>query len=200
MYGPRSARPDPEVDTVGFIVWIVIALAVVSIGLYVFTVRHRARPPAPDLPPGEELPTTHLQRYAGWTLLEVGFLAALAAAIVVFHGPEAWWSRDSVRLTVTAILLVALGMYAVFYLAIRRLEAQGEALFDERDRVILNRSGVGAGGAMMGVMVVWMVALVEAYNDSGLVPSYYLYLIFWSLVMTNVIASLASVLLAYRRA
>jgi hypothetical protein len=33
-----------------------------------------------------------------------------------------------------------------------------------------------------------------------MVPSYYLYLVFWSLVMTNVIASLAGILLAYRRA
>ena len=183
----------------GSIVWVVIALAIGSIALYAYIVWYRAHPPALELPPGEELPATHLQRYAGWTLLEVGFLTVLAAAIVVFFGPEAWWSHDGIRITVTLILLVALGSYLVFYMAIRRLRQRDDALVDERDLVILNRSGAGAGGAMMAVMAVWMIALVEAYNDTGMVPSYYLYLVFWSLVMTNVLASLADILLAYRR-
>ena len=183
----------------GPIVWIVIALAIGSIAVYVYTVRNRVRPPALELPPGEELPTTHLQRYAGWTLLEVGFLTALAAAIVLYFGPETWWSDDGVRLTVTLVLIVALVTCLVFYMAVRKLRAGDESLFDERDRVIMNRSGAGAGGAMMVVMAAWMVALVEAYNDTGLVPTYYLYLVFWSLVMTNVLASLADILLAYRR-
>ena len=184
----------------GSIVWIVIALAIGSIALYVYTVWYRAHLPALEMPPGEELPATHLQRYAGWTLLEIGFLTALAAAIIVFFGPKAWWSQDGVRITVTLILLVALASYLVFYMAIRKLRDHDDALVDERDLVILNRSGVGVGGAMMVVMAVWMIALVEAYNDTGMVPSYYLYLVFWSLVMTNVIASLAGILMAYRRA
>ena len=184
----------------GSIVWIVIALAIASIALYAYTVWYRARLPALELPPGEELPATHLQRYAGWTLLEVGFLTALAAAVVVCFGPEAWWTQDGIRITVTLILLVALASYLVFYMAIRKLRARDEALVDERDLVILNRSGAGVGGAMMAVMAAWMIALVEAYNETGMVPSYYLYLVFWSLVMTNVIASLGGILLAYRRA
>ena len=52
---------------------------------------------------------------------------------------------------------------------------------------------------MMTVMAAWMIALTEAYLATQLVPSYYLYLVFWSLVMTNVIASIAGILLAYRR-
>jgi prepilin signal peptidase PulO-like enzyme (type II secretory pathway) len=181
------------------IVWTVTALAVVSLLVYVIQVRRRTRLPKIELPPGEKMPKTHLQRYAGWTLLEVSFLTALAAGIVVVHGPEVWWEHDRVRLTVTLVLLTALVTYLVFYLGIRKLKAKSEALFDERDRVILNRSGAGAGGAMMVVMAAWMITLVEAYNDTGLVPSYFLYLIFWSMVMTNVIASLADILLAYRR-
>ncbi len=181
------------------IVWTVTALAIASILVYVLAVRSQRRQPKIELPDGEKMPRTPLQRYAGWTLLEVGFLTALAAGIVVVHGPEVWWEHDRVRLTVTLVLLAALAAYLVFYLGIRKLRSRGEALFDERDAVILNRSGAGAGGAMMTVMAAWMIGLVEAYNDTGLVPSYFLYLVFWSLVMTNVIASLADILLAYRR-
>ena len=183
----------------GSIIWIVIALAIVSIAIYVAAVRNRQKEPQIELPPGETLPKTHLQRYAGWTLLEVAFLTLLAAAIVAFHGPEVWWEHDRVRLTVTLILLVALATYLVFFLAIRRLKDRDDGSFDERDSVIMNRSGEVVGGVMMVVMAAWMIALTEAHQDTHLVPTYFLYLIFWSLVMTNVIASLAGIFLAYRR-
>ncbi|MFC1777956.1 hypothetical protein ACFL3I_11560 [Pseudomonadota bacterium] len=52
---------------------------------------------------------------------------------------------------------------------------------------------------MMVIVAVWMVALTEAFHQTGFIPSYFLYLIFWSAVMTNVIASIAGILLAYRR-
>ena len=181
-------------------IWILISLAIASIGIYVVAVLQRKRGPQIELPEGETLPKTHLQRYAGWTLLEVAFLTALAAGIVFVHGPEVWWEQDRVRLTFTLVLIVALATFLVFNLAVVRLRKRSEALFDERDAVILNHSGAGAGAAMMVVMAAWMVSLVEYYHDSGLVPSYFLYLVFWSLVMTNVIASLAGILLAYRRA
>jgi hypothetical protein len=49
----------------GSIIWIVIALAIVSIAIYVAAVRNRQKEPQIELPPGETLPKTHLQRYAG---------------------------------------------------------------------------------------------------------------------------------------
>ena len=51
----------------------------------------------------------------------------------------------------------------------------------------------------MVVIVVWMISLTETYHETRLVPSYFLQFIFWSCVMTNVIASIAGILLAYRR-
>lgn len=181
-----------------FFIWTVITLAIISILLYVVAVRRRSGAGSGS-PPGEELPRTHLQRYAKWTLVEVAFLTLLAAGIVLVHGPEVWWENDRVRLTVTLVLLTALAAYLVFYLGIRRLRERSESLFDERDEAILNRSGARAGGAMMVVMAAWMIGLVEGHQATGLVPSYFLYLVFWSLVMTNVIASLAGILLAYRQ-
>ena len=92
----------------GSLLWIVIALAIVSILVYVVSVQKRARLPEIQLPPGEKLPKTHMQRYAGWTLLEIGFLTFLAAGIVAFHGPEVWWD-DAAALVVygDVVLLLA---------------------------------------------------------------------------------------------
>ena len=49
----------------GSIICIVIALAIVSIAIYVAAVRNRQKEPKIELSPGETLPKTHLQRYAG---------------------------------------------------------------------------------------------------------------------------------------
>jgi hypothetical protein len=57
-----------------------------------------------------------------------------------------------------------------------------------------------ASAAMMVVIAVWMMALIETHVETRLIPSYFLHLVFWSCVMTNVIASLAGILLACRRA
>ena len=183
----------------GFMHWIIIGLLVAGVVVYLSAIRSRRLLPKIELPAGETLPRTLLQRYAGRTLLIVVVLTAAAAGMVAYHGPQVWWDSDPVRLTVTFVLIAALLTYLIFTLLIRSLEARDDGSFDERDSIILVRSYAGVGGAMMTVMAVWMVVLIEAYHDTHLVPSYFLYLIFWSCVMTNVIASIAGILLAYRR-
>lgn len=183
----------------GTIVWIVFALAIISLMAYVAYARSRSRLPKIELPGGEKLPRTHMQRYAGWTLLEIGFLTVLAAGIVMVHGPEVWWEHDRVRLTVTLILLAALVTYLVFLMGVKKLKDREDGRFDERDGMILERAASGVGAAMLLVMSAWMIGLTEAYHETHLVPTYFLYLIFWSLVMTNVLASIARILIAYRR-
>jgi len=183
----------------GFILWIIAALLIAGILVYVASLRTRRLLPELELPDGEKLPKTPLQRYAGRVLLAVVLLTSVAAGLLIYHGPQVWWDSDPVRLTVTFVLIAALVAYLIFTLLIRSLEARDDGSFDERDSIILGRSYAGVGGAMMTVVALWMVALIEAYHDTHLVPSYYLYLIFWSCVMTNVIASIAGILLAYRR-
>lgn len=183
----------------GFLYWIIAALLVAGLFVYLASVRTRRLLPPIELTAGEELPGTPLQRYARWTLLVVTMLTAAAAGLVAWHGPQAWWDSDPVRLTVTLILIAALLAYLGFTIVIRTLENRDDGSFDERDSIILGRSCAGVGGAMMTMLVVWMIVLTETYQATRMVPSYFLYLIFWSAVMTNVIASIAGILLAYRR-
>ena len=183
----------------GFLVWIIAALLVAGLFVYLASVRTRRFLPPIELAAGEQLPATPLQRYARWTLLVVTLLTATAAGLVAWHGPQAWWDSDPVRLTVTLILIAALLAYLGFTIGIRTLENRDDGSFDERDSTILGRSCAGVGGAMMTILVVWMIVLTETYHATRMVPSYFLYLIFWSAVMTNVIASIAGILLAYRR-
>ena len=182
-----------------FILWIIAGLLISGILIYFAALRTRRLLPEIKLPDGQTLPKTLLQQNSGRTLGVVVFLTIAAASMVIYHGPEVWWETDRVRLIFTFVLLAALFTYLVFTLSIRGLESREDGSFDERDLMILRGSYAGVGGAMMTIVAVWMIALTEFFNETGLIPSYYLYLIFWSCVMTNVIASIAGILLAYRR-
>lgn len=183
----------------GFIHWIIVALLIAGLLVYITSLRTRRLLPQIELAPGEKLPTTTLQRYASRTLLIIVLLSGLAVGIVIYHGAQLWWENDPVRLTFTLVLIVALLAYLVFTIKIRVLESRADGSFDERDSAIVSGSYAGVGGAMMVVVTVWMIALTESFHETGSIPSYFLYLIFWSSVMTNVIASIAGILLAYRR-
>lgn len=183
----------------GAILWITVGLLIAGILVYLASVRTRRLLPEIELSPGEKLPRTPLQRLAGWTLLVVVLLTGVATSLVTWHGPQVWWDNDPIRLTVTFLLIAALVVYFIFTLRIRTLKSRSDGSFDERDSTILGRSYAGVGGAMMGIVAVWMIALTESFNETHLIPSYFLYLVFWSCVMTNVIASIAGILLAYRQ-
>jgi hypothetical protein len=181
------------------ILWLVAALLLAGIIVFFSSVATRRTLPPVELANGESLPRTALQKRATWTLVAVVALTAIAGGSVAYFGPQAWWDDDSVRLSVTFLLLAALVVYLVFTIGVRSLQQRGEGAFDERDSLIMSRSCAGVGGAMMVVIAVWMMALIETHIETRLIPSYFLYLMFWSCVMTNVIASLAGILLAYRR-
>ena len=181
------------------VLWIIVALLIAGALVFVSSLRTRKALPVLELPDGESLPRTALQKRAAWALLGAVLLTAAAAALLVHYGVQAWWDVDSIRHTITALMLGALLVFLVFMMSIRALEEAGDGRFDERDGLIMARSCAGVGGAMMVVMAAWMIGLTEAHIETRLVPTYYLYLVFWSLVLTNVIASLAGILLAYRR-
>ena len=181
------------------ILWLVAALLLAGIIIFTSSLATRRQLPPIELADGEFLPQTALQKRATWTLVVVTALTGTAGGCVAFFGPQVWWNDDTVRLSVTFVLLAALIVYLAFTISIRSLQQRGEGAFDERDSLIMSRSCAGVGGAMMVVIAVWMMALVETHIETRLIPSYFLYLIFWSCVMTNVIASLAGIVLAYRR-
>jgi hypothetical protein len=177
--------------------WILGALAVAFAALFIFVrMAHRRLPPL-VLEPGEAMPTTPHQRLAGWTLAGVILLTLAAGAFVVRFGVDVWWNDDAIRLGATGCLLAALAVFT-FYITRVRIWRIADTM-DERDQAILRTAPVGQAPAMMVVLAAWMIALTEAYADTHLVPSAFLYLIFWSCLMTSVIAQLTGVLVGYTR-
>lgn len=181
------------------ILWMLIALvAIFGVLLAAVRMAQRQLPPL-TLPPGERMPTTALQRLAGRTLLATGALTLIAAAIVVWYGVAAWWENDSIRLTVTGVLLAGLAVFTVYIGRVWRLVARDDGSLDERDRAILASAPAGQAPAMLVTFAAWMIGLSETYHQTHLVPSAFLYLIFWSLLMVSLLGLLAGVVLGYRR-
>lgn len=182
------------------VLWIILALGIAATWSFI-TVR-RAQQLFPDvpLPAGEALPTTALQRLArlafGLTLVP----ALAAAIVVVYHGVETVWNTDHVRITVTVLNLAALAGFTYYLARVRRWLTTDDGSLDERDRAILAAAPAAQAPAMMVTFGVWMIALIERFQPTHLVPSAFLYAIFWSLLMVSVVALLAGVLIGYRRA
>ncbi|MBL0170300.1 MAG: hypothetical protein IPP90_06130 [Gemmatimonadaceae bacterium] len=182
----------------------VILLGIIAVGaafgVVFFTVRRaQRRMPPLQLAPGESMPTTALQRSARNTLLLASLITVVAAGVVATHGAQVFWDNDSVRLTVTGLLIAALAVFTVYMGRVSMWMTRDDGTLDERDRAILATAPAGTGPAMLVTLAVWMIGLTEAYQSTHLVPSVYLYLIFWSCLMVNVLAQLAGVMLGYRR-
>jgi hypothetical protein len=181
------------------ILWIVLALLAAFAGFFVVAQRAARRLPPIVLAPGEIMPVTTLQRLARVTLAIVAVLSLTALGIVVSQGVNVWWNDDAVRLTTTAVLLAALASFTGYSARVGAWIKQDDPRIDERDRAILASAPAGQAPAILITLAVWMVALTESYQGTHLVPTPFLYLIFWSCLMVSMMALLAGVLVGYRR-
>jgi len=182
------------------VLWLVLGLVAALGVLLVAAARMRRLVPPLELPEGEKLETTPLQRLA-WACLGVVVLASVAAgAVIETQGVQTWWDDDAIRLTVTGLFMLGLGGFAFYSVMIGVWSMREDGKLDERDRAIVARSPAGVGGAMLVTLAVWMIGLTETFRPSGgEMPTYFLHLIFWSCMMAHAVASIAGVLIAYRR-
>jgi hypothetical protein len=137
---------------------------------------------------------------AGLLAIVLGLIfSAAAAALVLSFGPKTYYEEDGVRLTVTALLLAAITVLAFFSVRVRSWVAREDAALDERDRAIFGRAPAAQSVAMLVTLAVWIVGLQETFLSTRLVPMVYLYLVFWSCLLVNLLGLPIGVLLGYRR-
>lgn len=181
------------------VLWIVLAIVVALAWSFITVRRTQLMLKHVAVPSGEPMPMTVVQRVVWQALVPTLLLVFAAAATVAYHGVIAVWDNDDVRIFVTLLLLAALGGYTYYITRLRTWLIRDDGTLDERDRAILAAAPAGQAPAMMVAMAAWMIYLVEAYHETHLVPSAYLYAMFWTLLMVSVIASLVGILIGYRR-
>lgn len=181
------------------ILWAILAIAA-GLGFVAVSARRALRlPPRPDLPPGETLPATVLQRLARRSLVVGMLLIAVAVAAVLRAGVDTFYHDDATRVTVTLLMLAALVVLAGFGMRAQGLARKPGSPLDERDVAILDRAPLLEGTAMMVTLALWVVGLQQTFWSAGAVPLVWLYLVMWSMLLLKALVLPMGVLLGYRR-
>lgn len=179
------------------ILWGVLALAG-GLG-FVWLSARRTRSATAPWPEDLELPATPMQRVARWSLGIGGLLSAAAAALVLVEGATATFEHDSMRIAFTSLLVAVLAVAGAANVWMRSQATRSDGLLDERDQLIFGRAPALQAAGMLVTQAIWTVGLAESFHDAGTVPIFYLYLMFWSALVVNMLGLPVGILVGYRR-
>lgn len=141
-------------------------------------------------------PMPSLQKRAWWSLLIGVVTAGTIAFLLATNGAVEYWENDGFRLTVTGIFIGGLMLYTVVLLS-SVVIGKRDGTIDERDRQILSHSPNAQSAAALLTLAAWLISLTEKFREQGAVPVVYLYWIFGSIILVNIIAQAIGILLGY---
>lgn len=137
-----------------------------------------------------------LQKRALYGLIfGVAWAIAIIIVFIVRGGVGAFNEDSSFRFIVYGLWIGGLVVYLILF---RTIMGKPEK-FDERDKLIMDRSPRVQWMAVIISLVVWMITLSEIYREVGQVPVVFLFLIFMSSLIVSMIAQSVGILVGYRR-
>ncbi len=142
---------------------------------------------------------TTIQKRAVWSLLIGSILSVGIIVLFISKGVSTFHEELGMRIIVYALQIGALATPLVVTFMTRRKSTQAEIICDERDKVIEKKAVSVQLVAVIGSLVVWTIALTEAYWDEGEIPIAFPYLIFFSSLIVATIARSVGILLGYWR-
>lgn len=138
-----------------------------------------------------------LQKRA-WLGLGIGVATSAAIlAVLIIKGATSFYDDNAMRWLISALIVGMLVAWAVILAP--SISGRGKALYDERDEAIIRRAQQVQLWGVIGLMVAWTIALTEVYWDQGQIPIVFPYLIFWSVMMVNMLSQSIGILIGYRR-
>ena len=137
-----------------------------------------------------------LQKRAWWGLV-TGIIFAAALLIVFIVNGDVTRFDEELGYRIPVYILWIGGLVA--YLVIMNLTLRRQNQIDERDKLILDRATKLQLGALIVTLVIWTVSLTVAYSDDRAVPVVFLYLIFISIQIINIIAQSLGIIIGYWR-
>ena len=137
-----------------------------------------------------------LQKRA-WLGLGIGVVTSAAIlAVLIIKGATSFYDDNAMRWLITGLVVGMLVAWAVILAP--SISGRGKALYDERDEAIIRRAQQVQLWGVIGLMVAWTIALTEVYWDQGQIPIVFPYLIFWSVMMVNMLSQSIGILIGYR--
>ncbi|MCG6989259.1 MAG: hypothetical protein LJF06_13915 [Gemmatimonadetes bacterium] len=179
------------------VLWSVLALGGGLLALWL--AGRRMKRQEPPLPADIDLPVTPLQRISRWGIGVSAVLAAAAAALLLWNGAETTFASDPLRITFTLLLVGIVAVVGGVGIWLRAQVGRSDGVLDERDRAIVGRAPAAQAMAMLVTLAIWTIGLAEHFHDAGVVPVFYLYLVFWSVVVVDLVGLPVGILMGYRR-
>jgi archaellum biogenesis protein FlaJ (TadC family) len=138
-----------------------------------------------------------LQKRAWWGLgVGLAFAVAFALVFVLMGGIQTFDTDQNFRLIIDALLIGAL----VANLVIVNVPLRNPKITDERDIRIVERAPRVQWLAIIFTLVAWVIALTEAYHETHLMPTVYLFVMFMSVLIVSTLAQCLGIVLGYWRA
>ena len=137
-----------------------------------------------------------LQKRALLSLL-IGLVFTIALVVVLLlEGDVTAFNRDETLRWITYAALIGVPLT---YLILIDLTLRKPTELDERDRLIILRSGRVQWLAVIFSLAAWMIALTEIYQEQRQVPVVFLTLIMISTLIISILAQSLGILLGYWR-
>ena len=139
---------------------------------------------------------TPLQKRAWWGLgVGLAFAVAFTLVFILKGGIATFGEGQCFRIIIDVLWVGSL----LANLIIINLLLRKPGMVDERDRLVLDRAPRIQWLAVVFTLVAWTIALTEAYHDTGLIPSVFLFVIFMSVLIVSTLAQSLGILIGYRR-
>jgi ABC-type antimicrobial peptide transport system permease subunit len=137
-----------------------------------------------------------LQKRALITFI-IGLLLSIALIVVfLIAGDVTAFDHDVNLRYITYAALIGVPLT---YLILIDLTLRKPTELDERDRLIIMKSGRVQWLAVIFSLATWMIVLTEVYRGEGQVPVVFLSLIFMSILIVSILAQSLGILLGYWR-
>ena len=126
-------------------------------------------------------------------LIGITFTIALVVVFILEGDITVFNSDETLRwITYAALIGVPLTYLILIDLTLRK-----PTQLDERDRLIMLRSGRVQWLAVIFSLAAWMITLTEIYREPRQVPVVFLTLIFMSILIISILAQSLGILLGY---
>jgi len=138
-----------------------------------------------------------LQKRAWWGLgVGLAFAIAFVLAFVLMGGISTFDADPTFRIIIDILWVGGL----VANLIILNLTLRKPGIVDERDRMIMDRAPRIQWLAVVFTLVAWVIALTEAYHETHLMPTVYLFVMFMSVLIVSTLAQCLGIVIGYWRA
>ncbi|MBA7570359.1 MAG: DUF2178 domain-containing protein [Dehalococcoidia bacterium] len=138
-----------------------------------------------------------LQKRALFTLI-IGLIFTIALIVVLLlEGDITAFNQEKAFRWIVYAALIGVPLT---YLILIDLTLRKPTQLDERDRLIMQRSGRIQWLAVIFSLAAWMIILTEVYQEQRQVPVVFLTLIFISTLIISILAQSLGILIGYWRA